>query len=319
MRSHWRPALGLFFLAPLVGEFLLGNLPITWLWALFVLAPLYGGGALLVRETARRLRLGWPGMILLALAYAVIEEAFVTQSLFNRDYLGLGLLEYGYIPVLGIGVWWTVFVLAIHVIWSISVPIALVESLTPHARETPWLGRLGMVITGVLFLIGCVLTYFTQGAGVASAGQLIASAVIAVGLVAAAVMVRRKKSSAPRGDTRPAPGVLQVVAAMFLLSSAFLGWVNANDLIPVALDVALMLGTLAAGGLLLWQWARRAGWGEPQRFGAAAGLLLTYAWYGFVQPPSAEGVSLLVDAVGNAVFAAAAILLLGLTWRKVAR
>ncbi len=37
-------ALGLFFLAPLVGEFLLGNLPITWLWVLPVLAPLYGRG-----------------------------------------------------------------------------------------------------------------------------------------------------------------------------------------------------------------------------------------------------------------------------------
>lgn len=70
--------MGLFFLAPLVGEFLLGNLPITWLWALLSLAPLYGGGARLIRETARRLRLGWPGMVLLGLVYAVVEEAFVT-------------------------------------------------------------------------------------------------------------------------------------------------------------------------------------------------------------------------------------------------
>ena len=44
------PALGLFLLSPLVAEFLLGNLAITSLSALVVLAPLYGGGALLVRE-----------------------------------------------------------------------------------------------------------------------------------------------------------------------------------------------------------------------------------------------------------------------------
>ena len=37
------PAVGLFFLAPLVAEFLLGNLPITLLPALVLLAPLYGG------------------------------------------------------------------------------------------------------------------------------------------------------------------------------------------------------------------------------------------------------------------------------------
>ncbi|WP_432834180.1 hypothetical protein [Dactylosporangium sp. CA-092794] len=48
------PAAGLFFLAPLVAEFLLGNLPITMLFALVALAPMYGGGALLIRELARR-------------------------------------------------------------------------------------------------------------------------------------------------------------------------------------------------------------------------------------------------------------------------
>ena len=82
-RRSLRLALGLFLLAPLIGEFLLGNLPITWLGSLLVLAPLYGGGALLIREMARRFGLGWPSIILLGLAYAVIEEAFVTESLFN--------------------------------------------------------------------------------------------------------------------------------------------------------------------------------------------------------------------------------------------
>ncbi|HMQ54755.1 MAG TPA: hypothetical protein PKD98_21935, partial [Anaerolineae bacterium] len=161
-KTRLAPALGLFFLAPLIGEFLLGNLPITWLWVLLVLAPLYGGGALLIRETARRLKLGWPSIIVLGLTYAVIEEAFVTQTLFNPNYLGLRLLDYGYISSLGIGAWWTVFVLGIHTIWSTSVPIALVESLTPAARRTPWLGILGLVVTAVLFVIGCALAFFGQ-------------------------------------------------------------------------------------------------------------------------------------------------------------
>ena len=96
-------ARGLFLLAPLVGEFLLGNMPITWLWALIVLAPLYGGGALLVRETALRLGAGWPGIFLLGLAYGVVEEAYVDMSLFNPNFLGLRLLDYGYVPALGMG------------------------------------------------------------------------------------------------------------------------------------------------------------------------------------------------------------------------
>ena len=66
---------------------------------------LYGGGALLIRETVRRSGRGWPTMIVLALVYAIVEEAFVTQTLFNPNYLhlNLGLLKPAYIPALGIG------------------------------------------------------------------------------------------------------------------------------------------------------------------------------------------------------------------------
>ena len=158
-RTHSvKPAIGLFFLAPLVAEFLLGNLPIKLLPALVMLAPMYGGGALLIRETVRRSGRGWPSILLLALAYGILEEAFATQSLFNPDYLGMhmGLLKPAYIPALGIGGWWTVFVLNLHTAWSIATPIALVEGTVPERSTTPWLGRVGLAVTGVLFAVGIV-------------------------------------------------------------------------------------------------------------------------------------------------------------------
>lgn len=67
-------ALGLFLLAPFIGEFLLGNLTIGELGLGPVLAPLYGCGALLVREVARRTGRGWPTMVMLAAAYTLTEE-----------------------------------------------------------------------------------------------------------------------------------------------------------------------------------------------------------------------------------------------------
>ncbi len=42
-------ALGLMLLAPTVGEYLLGNIPISQYGDVLVLMPLYGAGALLVR------------------------------------------------------------------------------------------------------------------------------------------------------------------------------------------------------------------------------------------------------------------------------
>ncbi len=53
MKRIW-PGIALFFIAPLVAEFLLGDLPIDMLGSLLILAPLYGGGALLIREVVRR-------------------------------------------------------------------------------------------------------------------------------------------------------------------------------------------------------------------------------------------------------------------------
>src|SRR5580704_474097 len=158
-RGIW-PALGLMFVAPLVAEFLLGNLPIKLLPALIVLAPMYGGGALLIREAVRRTGRGWPSILLLGMAYAIFEEAFTTQSLFNPNYLrlNLGLLTPAFIPALGISAWWTLWMFMVHGIWSISTPIALVEASVPGRARTPWLGRKGMLIVALVFLLGAVAT-----------------------------------------------------------------------------------------------------------------------------------------------------------------
>ena len=149
------PAVGLFFLAPLVAEFLLGNLPITLLPALVLLAPLYGGGALLIREFTRRAGRGVPTMLVLGVGYGLLEEGIATQSLFNPHYVGADLLSVGYVPWLGIAVPWTLFVLTLHAVGSTTVPIVMAE-LCARERTGPWLGRPGLVVTAVLLLVGIV-------------------------------------------------------------------------------------------------------------------------------------------------------------------
>jgi manganese transport protein len=67
----------LYLLAPLVAEYLLGDFPVTRLPLLFVLAPVYGGAALLIREVTRRAGRGWPTILLLALAFGLLLEGVV--------------------------------------------------------------------------------------------------------------------------------------------------------------------------------------------------------------------------------------------------
>ena len=76
MRTAWLPATGLFLLAPVCAEYLWGYDDSTGHWGvlignLIVFSPLYGAPALLIREVARRLGLGWPGILLMAAAFGV--------------------------------------------------------------------------------------------------------------------------------------------------------------------------------------------------------------------------------------------------------
>jgi hypothetical protein len=187
-------ALTLFFVAPLVAEFLLGDFPATWLPLIIVLAPMYGGGALLIRELTRRTGRGWPTILLLGVAYAIVEEAFTTQTLFNPDIFGLHMhfLSHAWIPTLGIGAWWTLFMLNVHAFWSIGVSIALAEGLFASRGRAPWLGKIGLSVAAALFAVGVYAnTYYTlhHDPFRATHTQLLVSALLVVVFAAAAFLI----------------------------------------------------------------------------------------------------------------------------------
>jgi hypothetical protein len=307
------PAVGLFFLSPLVAEFLLGNLSIASIAGLLFLAPLYGGGALLIREVARRTGRGWPTIVVLALAYAIVEEGLVTQSLFNPNYAGQDLLSYGHIDALGMGSWWTLFVLTLHTVWSISVPIALVEALVPSRRTTPWLGKIGLTTTALLFLIGCALNFLgslnQEGIGgssepfFASPAQFAGSAVAVVVLVVAAFSVGRRE---PKQVTGSVPSPWIVGGGALVASSVFLVIPHS---VPAWLICTIYVVLYAVVTFLALSWSRRSGWSHSHTVALAGGALLTYAWHGFLQPSLDRGNSA-IDLIGNASFAAIALVVL---------
>src|SRR6187401_3513068 len=183
------PAVLLTVLSPIVAEFLLGDFSIRSLGVVLALLPLYGCGALLIREIARRTGRGWPAMVLLAATYSLLEEGFLTQSLFNPNYVGQRLLDYGFIPSLGTSLNWTFFVLSIHIVWSIATPILIAEGLAGERRTTPWLKRPGMIVTTLLFLLGCAATAafsLKSSSFVADTIQFLVSALLIAGVIVVA-------------------------------------------------------------------------------------------------------------------------------------
>jgi hypothetical protein len=310
--------LGLFFLSPFVGEFLLGNLPVTSLWLLPVLALLYGTGCVLIRETAVRLKLRWSRILILCLVYGIFEEAFYTQSLFDPDYLGLRLLDYGYINSLGIGSWWTIFVLGLHVIWSTAVPVALIESLSPKTRNTPFLGTIGYIITAILFLLVCFWPIFSRKENefMASNMQFAFSIIVVILLIVFALLTGRTKKTII-ADNRKVPRPVIVGTVSFFLSSSFMAMTFLMKLIPATLNVAGMILFFVIGCILFRNWSARSDWSAKHSLSITGGLLLTYAWYGFKQVPSIGDITPLIDAIGNIIFSSVAILLFYIAWKKL--
>jgi len=308
------PAFVLFFMSPFVAEFLLGDFSIDAIWLLVVVAPMYGGGALVVREVTRRLGRGWPTMMLLALAYGIFEEGIVIQTLFNPNYLGLHLLREAYVPALGIGGWWTVFVLTLHTVWSISVPIALVEGMFAERRTTPWLGKLGVSISAVLCVAGGILVRGgtrKQDAFTASSVQQFATWVILAIVVILALSARR------RARVRPGsvPTTWLIGTITFVLG---LGLMTAQSLVHGWALVSADAGIDLIGAALMLTWSRRGGWTTLHTLAAAGGAMLTYACMGFPQAP-VVGSKGAIDLVGNAIFAALAVTLFVLALRKEQR
>jgi hypothetical protein len=241
----WKPALTLLVLAPVLGEGLSTATPplellLPWNLALFV--ALYGAGALLVRELVRRRGLAAPGLLLLAAAYAVWEEALVDRFWFTpARWHDAGLDGYS-------AVWHTNLLLAVHLTLfhlavSIGGSIVVVERLFPAEADRPWLGRRGLVATGAVLLVVPPLLF----------GRLdlhpLPQVVAATALLAALVVAAFRAPRRPRRVTEvraAGPVAFAATAAQFVLTYAVpstgLPW-------PLGLAVALAPAVLGAAWL----------------------------------------------------------------------
>ncbi|MDP9052166.1 MAG: hypothetical protein M3O31_15815 [Acidobacteriota bacterium] len=306
----------LFVVAPMVAEYLLGDLPLKLLPALIVLAPAYGGGAVLIRDVARRAGRGWPTMLLLGVAYTLIAEGLVTQSLFNHDYLKMQmhLLDAAYLPALGIGGWWTLFMVNLHMFWSMGVSIVLVEALYPAEADAPWMGCVGDAVVAVLFGLGSVANFafgFKQNQFVGLHVQLLSVCVLFVAVVLSAFLLPAGVRHAVAGAVPSAWGI-GVMA--FLLGLGVMstppkwGWGACAALL--AIDAVFLC--------VVWILSRRTAWSALHVFSLGAGGAVAYGVHAFLQKPLLPG-GLLWARIGNGVFLAAALGVIGVGAKRVSR
>lgn len=154
--------LTLVLLAPIIVDVLPGATRITMLFGLIAEIATYGSAALLIRWLVCSRGLSSVALMLLGIAFAIAEECiFLQTSLTPAIGVPAGHV-YGY----SLGVSWLYLLWAIgyECVWSILIPIQLVDLLFPSLRKDPWFGSRGFIITCIAFVLGAGYAwyYWTQ-------------------------------------------------------------------------------------------------------------------------------------------------------------
>lgn len=288
MRTARLPVIALLLLAPVCAEILYGyddstGDPAALALAMLFFVPLYGAPAVLVREIARRLGLGWAGILLLAAAFGVVQAGLVDQSMFSRSYRDIpwwsAASEPTFIEPLQVSVYLVVTFVTGHVVQSIGAPIALVETLFPGRRHEPWLRPWAIVVVSVLYVAASAVIladHLATENDHASAGQLVGAGLAAAGLVVAAVTLGRRPEHIVPGRV-PAPWVVGVGAALGGMSLAVLP--------PSRWGTAGVIAVLATAVVMVWHLSRRGDWSQAHVGALAGGALVGEALVAFTTTP----------------------------------
>jgi len=134
MEDRTKAALTLSLLSPVFGELVSGSSPpfeffnpvsFLFLWGL------YGGGVLILRDLWVRWGKGYTRLMVLGITYGIMEEGLAIKSFFDPGWMDLGIYStYGRFA--GVNFGWAFWLMAFHAIYSITVPVLLVEALYPQ-------------------------------------------------------------------------------------------------------------------------------------------------------------------------------------------
>ena len=291
------PVFVLLFLSPAVAELLSGSTPLAQFFyppSLLLELGLYGAGAILIRELARRRGLGWSSILILGAAYGMVEEGLQIQSFFNVHHPDLGnLAVYG--RALDVNWVWAEHLTGYHAVWSITIPILLSELLFPARRALPWLGRRGLRVIGIIFALDIVIGFvlFTLGFHIAFGYVPPPVPYLAtVGLVCALAWlvlrqpVRSSLVATPFAPTptlpAPRPWLLRLFSfgAAFTWFFIFIAFTGKGSRIPA--PVTMLAGAILAWGVwtLIRRWsAPNRLWDDRHRLALATGPLLLTALF----------------------------------------
>lgn len=285
------PVMALMLLSPFMAEILSGasSLLMLVLFPPFILLDLglYGCGAVLIREAVVRWGRGWPSVLALGVAFAVVEEGIVVSSFFDplspprRAFDASG--TYGAGPD-GSNWVWIPALCFYHAVVAIALPILVVQLAYPSRARQRWLSgrRIVLAMAWLLAATGLGRAMFSSGSFAEgyyahmAAWQVVASLLAIAGLVLLARYLPARLGPAVARGRVPSPRLLAVLAAAAYVAYFLAGFGgNSFGLSPaVAVGVVLAVAAVAAMGLICV--SAREGWSDRHRFAVPAGVAAFY-------------------------------------------
>ncbi len=286
------PVVSLLVLSPLIGEVMSGATLLSYIVVLVPEIMVWGCGALMIREAVRRWRGGWTSVLLLGLGLSVAEEFVIQQtSIAPLPWMGANPV-YG--RVWGVNWPYFAFQLGFEAVWIVLIPIQVTELIFPQRRDETWVRQRGLVISGVVFLLGSFIAWFswTQMARPFAfhappyhpPALTVALGILAIALLAVAASSARGvgRPVAPRTPPRPWVVVLATLLLGFpwyaLMVVVFGRWMEMALWIPMG---AASLWGIAAY-LLIGRWTTCAGWRDIHRWALSFGGILVCMIAGFL-------------------------------------
>jgi hypothetical protein len=297
-RRRIGPALALMFLSPLIAEVLPGATRISSIFVFPIEVCIWGGGALLIREAARRFNLGWLHILFLALALALLEEFIVQQTSLAPMVVQIVPGE-PFARAFGVNYVYLLWALGYEATFVVLVPIMLTELIFRSRRAEPWLRLPGSIVVGVIFIGACFPAWYSW---TQIARPLVfkvpvyhpPGVTISIGLFLIVLMILsaigpgRFRFYATREALSPLPpwllAVCGFIAAAIWYCLVLLAF-GIRPAFPPAIAMVTGLAVAAATIYLLPRFAAHPAWSDAHRMAIAFGTIvgaMTVSFAGFV-------------------------------------
>jgi hypothetical protein len=177
----------------------------------------------------------------------------------------------------------TVFILSLHVVWSIGTPIGLVELLFAERRTTPWLGKIGLSVSALGYVAGLMMLTmaFLRSFSSQPFQYAIVVLLVVAGLAVAYVVSRTGRARPRLSGSAPSPWAFLLLA----FTGSTIGMLlfifgNQTWHVPAVVTVVSIVALDTAALFYIFRSARRDGWSNRHRLALVGGTLLTYCWTG---------------------------------------